>query len=59
MASGSPRLPHVASALLCSIRSAPRCSTLNPQGSSRLEAGAMAFHNNYAMQQAYSGMPER
>ncbi|PRW20453.1 concanavalin A-like lectin glucanase [Chlorella sorokiniana] len=29
------------------------------QGSSRLEAGAMAFRNNYAMQQTYSGMPER
>lgn len=29
------------------------------QGSSRLEAGAMAFRNNYAMQQSFSGMPER
>ena len=54
----APRCPKAASAPLCSIRSLPCCWSIL-QGSSRLEAGAMAFRNNYAMQQAYSGMPER
>jgi hypothetical protein len=29
------------------------------QGSSKLEAGALTFRNNYAMNQGYSGMPDR
>lgn len=48
-----PAPPRLSSSL-CLLPAAPAL-----QGNQRFEAGVLTFRNNYAMQQAYQGMPDR
>ena len=55
-------VPHsVEASACCPLHDWPVLAArpLHLQGSQRFESGALTFRNNYAMQQAYQGMPDR